>query len=37
MMEIAVVLALVNIITALIVVGWCNQKIKEFTDKDKWK
>jgi integral membrane sensor domain MASE1 len=37
MIEIAIAIAVVNIIVALIFVGWCNKKIKNYTNKDNWK
>jgi len=35
--ELAIVIAASNLIIALIVLGWCNKKIKEMTDPDNWK
>jgi len=35
--ELALAIFISNIIIALVVVGWCNKKIKEYTDKDNWK
>jgi len=35
--ELGITVAVVNIIIVLVVVGWCNHKIKELTDKDNWK
>ena len=37
MIEIAIAIAVVNMIVALIFVGWCNKKIKDYTNKDNWK
>ena len=34
---IAIAILAVNIIGAVILVAWCNKRIAEFTDVDKWK
>ena len=36
-MEIAIAIAITNIVVALIVVGLCNKRIEEMTDPDNWK
>ena len=36
-MEIAIAIAITNIVIALVVVGWCNKKINEFSDPERWK
>jgi hypothetical protein len=35
--ELAVAIFAVNIVVGLIVLAWCNKKIKELTDRDNWK
>jgi len=36
-LSIAVAITLTNIGMALIIVSWCNKRIKEITDKDNWR
>jgi len=33
--ELAVAIFAVNAVVALVVLAWCNKKIKDLTDKDK--
>jgi len=35
--ELAVAIFIANLVGGIIIVVWCNKKIKEFTDPDNWK
>ena len=35
--ELAAAIFIGNIVAALLVMAWCNKKIKDLTDKDNWK
>ena len=33
----AVAIFVANLVGAIVILAWCNHKIKELTDKDNWK
>ena len=35
--ELAAAIFIANIVVALLLLAWCNKKIKNLTDKDNWK